>query len=148
MKVPANFRPWTGRPDFKGFGLPKTQRVLDLLDLRTISKCRKDGISLDGDLQHAMSGHYLDISQSFNRHACANRQGVNHALTTGSAIYSFARGSMLTARELLMLHEQPLHLNTAGLAESQLTQLAGEGMALPCLAGIVWCIYLTKQFPK
>ena len=32
--------------------------------------------------------------------------------------------------------------------DDQLRCLAGEGMALPCLASIIWSLYLTKGFPK
>ena len=150
LRVSPDSKPWTARAEFKGTGLPKTARVLDLLDLFVISRCQRLGVSLsNADMKAAMSGQFIDVSQSLLRCSYTNRNGINHALTTGSMLYSFDRDSVLTGKELLLLHGQPKSLELpAGATEAQIGHLAGEGMACPCLAVVLWSIYLAKQFPE
>ena len=144
-----DWKPWTGRPEFRGRGLPKLPRVLDVLDCLVIHVLeQKKTNAATCNLQDLMQGMYVDVSQGFLRHFHTSTQGVNHALTTSSIVYSYDRDSVLTGRELLQLHGQPVSLNLPSeLTESQISHLAGEGMALPCLAGLLWCLYLCKQFP-
>ena len=144
----ASSKPWTGRNCFRGLGLPKTARVLDLLDLCVMAKLNKESPS-EEELTAGMSGVLLDVSQSFGRNATTNKEGVSHALTTGSCLSSFDRDSVLTGREMLQMHGQPKSLRLpSDLAESHVVHLAGEGMALPCLASVIWVLYLCKQFPE
>ena len=143
-----DWKPWTGRPEFKGRGLPKLARVLDVLDCLAIHVLSQKQKASTDDLQDLMRGMYVDVSQGLLRHAHTSSQGVNHALTTSAIVFSYDRDSVLTGRELLQLHGQPSSLSLPSeLTESQISHLAGEGMALPCLAGIMWCLYLCKQFP-
>ncbi|CAE7034324.1 unnamed protein product [Symbiodinium sp. CCMP2592] len=102
---------------------------------------------MDADLSNVLRDQYLDLSQSVSRNAHTNKFGISHCLSTSSLIYSFARDSVLTGRELMLIQGQPKTLSLPDLSESVIGQLAGEGMALPCLASVIWCIYLTKQFP-
>ena len=151
LGVAPDVRPWTGRSSFKGRGLPRTARVLDLLDLFVMQKCREKRVNFNNaaDLAAVMQDQYIDVSQSLSRNSHTNKAGWNHALTTGSILYSFSRDAVLTGREMLQLHGQPATLSLpCHLREGQISQLAGEGMACPCLAAILWCLFLCKQFPE
>ena len=148
LGVSSECRPWTGRASFQGLGLPKTDRILDLLDLFTIKRCKDANHSLRDNLEEFMAGQYMDVSQSLHRKAHTNAQGCNHALTTSSLLYSFTRDSVVTGRELLLFHGQPRSLSLpVDMAESQIMQLAGEGMTIPSLASVLWCVFLCRQFP-
>ena len=149
LNVPASTKPWTQRPGFRGLGLPKTPRVLEALDLCVIMKCKELRCELTGDLASLMRNQFIDVSQSISRSCFTNRYGVNHALTTSSVVYSFERDSVLTGKELLLLHGQPKRLSVPSeLSESTISQAAGEGFACPCIAAILWSVYLTKRFPE
>ena len=152
--VTEDWKPWTGQVSFKGTGLPDLPRVMDMIDSFVIKCMVAKGLRVRGnhcecDLQQLMSGKYVDVSQSLSRNAHTHLQsGINHAMTTGSLLYSYDRDSVLTGREMLQLHGQPKTLVLPDqLSEAQLVQLAGEGIALPSLAAVLWCLYLTKQFP-
>ena len=149
LGVGQNIRPWTSRHCFKGEGLKLTPRVLECIDLCVIQKCREQNEPLDGDLDKVMAGCYIDVSQSASRRYFTNKDGGNRALTTGSKVYSFSRDSVLVGRELLLLHGQPRSLNLpSDVPESHVVHLAGEGTALPCLAAVLWSLYLVRQFPE
>ena len=90
----------------------------------------------------------MDVSQSVKRHKHSTPAGIVHTLTTSTRLYSFSLDRVLSGREMLSLHCQPKDLVIPDdIRDSALCDLAGEGMALPCLASVVWCLYLTKQFP-
>ncbi|CAE7215300.1 unnamed protein product [Symbiodinium sp. CCMP2592] len=96
-----------------------------------------------------MKGKFMDVSQSVRRGKHSTPTGFLHTLTTSTRLYSFSLDRVLTGREMLSLHCQPRDLVIPeGVADSDLRDLAGEGMALPCLASVVWCLYLTKQLDK
>ena len=101
-----DWKPWTGRPEFKGRGLPKLARVLDVLDCLAIHVLSQKQKASTDDLQDLMRGMYVDVSQGLLRHAHTSSQGVNRALTTSAIVYSYDRDSVLTGRELLQLHGQ------------------------------------------
>ena len=108
LGVAKDVKPWTGRQQFAGTGLPKNERILELLDLFVLDRCHQLGYALTDDLTAIMAGQYIDVSQSYYRYSRTHiRTGLNHALTSGSMIYSFERDSVLVGRELLLLHGQP-----------------------------------------
>ena len=125
LGVAPDVRPWTGRSSFKGRGLPRTARVLDLLDLFVMQKCREKRVNFNNaaGLAAVMQDQYIDVSQSLSRNSHTNKAGWNHALTTGSILYSFSRGQPATL-------SLPCHLR-----EGQISQLAGEGNGVPVSCG-------------
>ena len=95
----------------------------------------------------ALQDFYIDVSQSISRKPWTNEFGVTHALCTSAILYSFSMDTVLCGRERMQLHGHNKELFVDDkLSESTLKDLAGEGMAIPCLAGVLWCLYLTKQF--
>ena len=130
--------------------MPNTERVRDLLDLVVFEKIASlklpNNLSFS-ELQACLEDVYVDVSQSHVRRPYSNKEAAK-CLTTGSIIYSFGRDSVILPLELMMWHG---HRSNVGLpdclSQRQFTRLAGEGMALPSLASVVWGVYLTKQFP-
>ena len=99
-------------------------------------------------MQQIMCGKFMDVSQSLRRHSHTNNAGFNHAFTTSSMLYSFDRDSVLSGKDMLVLHGQPKDMVfPPDVPDSSLRELAGEGMAIPCLASVIWSLYLVRQFP-
>ena len=152
--IALGYRPWTSRRGFRGNGLPDTDRVKDLLDCyvalelkKAESKAEMDCETVD--VESIMQDKYMDVSQSLNRHAHTNAVGCNHAFTTGSQLYDFNRDCILTGREMLALRGQSRDfIIIEGCSDSVVRELAGEGMSIPCLSAVIWCLYLVQQFPE
>jgi hypothetical protein len=137
--------------DFKAAGVSATVRNLDLMDVccaETAAKCGKSLVSMSRQaMKQMMHDVFIDLSQSGKRRVFT-KADVTPALTTASCIYSFGRDSIVLPLELLLWHGHNVNVSIpADMSPSSLKELAGEGMALPCLAAVLWSLYLTKQFP-
>lgn len=147
LDMSKSYRPWTGRDDFEGKGIPHTPRILDLLDCVTAQKCKhvaKDASSI----KTAMEGVFVDISQSHDRKCFSTTQGVLPTMTTGTMLYSFSRDSVVTPLEMFLLQGHGRQTTIPDkMTDSDLRRLSGEGMAVPSLAAVIWSIHMTKQFP-
>ena len=155
LGLDVDAKPWTGRSKFQGTGLSKTSRVLDLLDCFAASRiAQHNGAQGKGfkisevALAKLMKNQYIDVSQSLNRHAHTNAFGINHALTTSSVLYSYGLDRVLTGKEHMFLHGHPKDTFFSDMSQSVLRELAGEGMALPSLAAVIWCLFVCKRFPQ
>ncbi|CAE8638766.1 unnamed protein product [Polarella glacialis] len=148
LGISPQFSPWTSCGFFEGIGLRKTHRVRDLLDCIVAEKTANLQKKTPAAIRAAMSGMYADTSQSHSRRTFTNKTGITNCLTTSSELYSFDRDAIVLPVEHLLLHGH--HKSTVipnGMSQADIKELAGEGMALPCLAVIIWSIFLTKQFP-
>ncbi len=144
---------WTSNPDFAGQGLPNTERVFQIVDLAAMQavggtpemvvKAKKDGPFL----RKKLSDLVLDVSQNPDRHAYT-KNGKFPCLTTSSFLYWYHRDGILVPLEHMLLqgHRRTLEIPDT-MTPRLLRQLAGEGMSLPCLGLLVWCMAMTKQFP-
>ena len=153
LGIPAALNLWTEHPDFVGQGLPKTNRVKALVDLAamqavggTVEAIMKAKTNLDFFKQKTQN-LVLDVSQNPDRHAYT-KDGKFPCLTTSSHLYWYARDGMLVPLEHMLLqgHRRNLQI-PKDMSSRALRQLAGEGMSLPCLGLLVWCMAATKQFP-
>ncbi|CAE7197677.1 unnamed protein product [Symbiodinium sp. CCMP2592] len=151
LGVSPTFKPWTSRRGFLGGGLGNNARMLEALDCFVASELKRVQPNADCEpvhVQSMMEGKFMDVSQSVKRNKHSTPTGFVHTLTTSTLLYSFSLDRVLSGREMLSLHCQPRDLVIPEeVRDSQVRDLAGEGMALPCLASVVWCLYLTKQFP-
>lgn len=96
-----------------------------------------------------MQNKYIDVSQSLSRHCHTNRAGINRAFTTSTLLYSYSRDSVITGKEMLMIHgHNSGFVIPETVSESSAKDLAGEGMAVPCLSSVIWAIHMAKQFPE
>ena len=146
-------KPWTGRSRFQGTGLSKTARILDLLDCFAALKISQHvgqgkGFQVsEAGIQKLMKNQYIDVSQSLNRHTHTNTFGINHTLTTSSVLYSYGLDRVLTGREHMFLHGHAKDTFFSDMSPAVLRELAGEGMALPSLAAVIWSLFVCKRFP-
>lgn len=148
LNISPSFSPWTGRAAFIGLGIKHNIRNLDMIDIiackKTVGQKRTDA-----NMKSALQNVFVDLSQGLKRWPCTSDDGTTHCLTTSSELYSYARDSAVLPLELLFLHgHDPKKIRMpTGMKHSDIQALAGEGIALPCLAVMLWSLYLLKGFP-
>ena len=141
-------KPWTSRPSFCGWGVPANKRMLDVIDCHVGLEKTKQPVNALLHVSDLMKGKFVDISQSVERGSHTNAEGCNRAFTTSTLLYDYQRDAIVTGNEMLLLHGHSGHRTPEDMPESLLRNLAGEGMSVPCLSALLWCLYLTKQFPE
>ncbi len=151
LNIPPTFQPWTSRPEFKGLGVPSNKRSLDLLDCSWVQACKKRNIGMGpamtktGIQQKLHEDLVVDISQSHARRPMSD-QGVLRTLTTSSRLYHYGLDRMLLPREhLLMQGYAHTVCIPKSMKDDDVRSLAGEGIFLPCLGQILWCLHLTRN---
>ena len=155
MDVGANVKPWTSQPNFEGIGVKHTDRSLELMDLVALqtvlgSQCRNP---IQKALRHPqwmkdqLGKVFVDLSQNPVRR-CFTKRGKTPCLTTSSMIYAFSRDSLLVPLEHMLLqgHKRTISIPDQ-MSGKQVRELAGEGMSLPCLALIIWCLVMVNRLP-
>ena len=91
----------------------------------------------------------LDYSQNPFRRAFTNSCGRNYTLTTSTTLYHFGRDRILLPPEYMRMQGWDSTMVVPGdMTATELRVLAGEGMALPCLASVLYGIYLVKGLPE
>jgi hypothetical protein len=100
------------------------------------------------NMMDVMQHVYVDTSQSHGRRCFTSDSGNTNCLTTSTQLYSFGRDSLVLAKELMFLqgHKRDIVI-PSGMSDAKLADLAGEGICLPCLASVLWALYLVKEFP-
>lgn len=138
----------------KGVGVPRTKRVLDLIDLCAIHRCKKARFT-QKEANEALKDTILDYSQSHSRRPFSNSDGVARSLTTSSSLYSYRLDRELHPVEHLYLQGFPMPGADGSIGvripenmpPTEVKKMAGEGIALPCLAMVIWALFLTQGFP-
>ena len=131
-------------------GLNRTERVSELLEVVASTKLLEQGVDILQPIPFSQKKQllqhvYCDVSQNPKFRNCTNKDGITGCLATSTVLYSFGRDRALLPFELAMLqgHGRGLRF-PEGMPGSQIRDLMGEGMNLPCLATIVWSLYVTK----
>lgn len=146
--VSPGFKPWTSQPDFKGRGLSKTPRNLSILDATVIRILGGQKNVKKKHLKEKVRGRYVDVSQALHRNTCTNEAGITRTQTTSTVLYSFDRDRVLVGKEMLMLQGQKKQFKIPqGVQDSVVKDLAGEGMAVPCVGLMLWCLFWVRFFP-
>ena len=87
----------------------------------------------------------LDISQSHDRRAFS-KEGRARTLTTSSRLFAFSQNRLLTPLEHMIMQGYSEGLVVPStVSASAVRRMAGEGMALPCLATILLAILLLRE---
>lgn len=149
LNVPKDFKPWTSHSHFKGVGLSQTKRNLEMVDLGFIQACHsaKRSYSVAAAKREGLfDGLVVDVSQNPCRSPWTTQSGHAHTLTTSTLLYSYKMDRMLQPIEYLLLQGYQGTVNLEGLKADSIRKMAGEGVALPCLATILSCIHATKGF--
>ena len=129
LQVPKVVRGWTSKPHIKLRGVPRSQRMIDIINTAWEVKLQQSPVEL---LEQDMSTDFwCDLSQCISRSPWFT--GTLRTLTTSSIIYSFERDLVLTGSDHMRLQGWPDRF-LRGTPESDLQQLAGEGTSLP----LVW----------
>eukprot|EP00439_Symbiodinium_sp_Y106_P059209 s964_g8.t1 len=157
--IPPGLALWTGRKDFQGIGLPRTERALALVDLTCAQKVKDTGCSLrlirEQALIRLMSDCVLDISQNPDRRKFSKASkdqrcdNLLPCLTSSSRLYAYGQDRMLSGLEHFVLQGWSKQTLVApeGVTENKLCQMAGQGMFMPSIGSILWALYSVKQFP-
>ena len=141
---------WTSRPEFQGHGLPKGERVQCLLNLVALQKWYEQPNHAklsEVDWPKLMRNVYVDWSQNPVRKAYSGKHGELNCLCTSSNIYSFQEDRAFFPVEYLRLQGWGFDVNIPDESLPKIREMSGQGMALPCLAGIIWAVYLLRALP-
>ena len=148
LQVPQNYAPYSAALDTEAAGLGKraSKRVLDLIDCSVLEICKRHKVTL-GKAKPYLKNKLLDVSQSHGRRPMSNAEDIAKALTTSSRLFSFDQKRLLCAEEHLALQGYDFDFEVPeAVSASELRKMAGEGIALPCLACILWALRLTQPF--
>ena len=150
LNIPNDFCPWTPTCSSATRRMPK--RVLDLIDCTAVQVWKrakvKDGAPVRGAARTAaLKDVLLDVSQNQVRRPFSNEQQVARCLTSGSKVYSFQLDRCLLGVENFLLQGYPaITVIPDGCSDSDARSMAGEAIALPSLATLVWAVFVAKQF--
>ena len=150
LGVSPKYSPWTSRAEFRGAGMRLNDRKKDLLDVVVADRMyrsKKLHQGLDSkQIAELMKDVWLDVSQSHSRKVTST--APRRTLTTSSEVYAFGRDRVLLPTEHLALQGHFAPTLKLPLTARQVRSLAGEGMALPSIGSVLWCLFLTKRFPE
>lgn len=98
----------------------------------------------------------LDVSQNPGRKAFTGNNGIAHTLCTSSHLLHLGLGRVLLPVERLLLqghnaHQLRFPRDTSGrcsMSPRKIRCLAGEGMFLPSLGLLMWCLLLTGSLDQ
>jgi hypothetical protein len=150
LGLPQNVSPWAAEMnDTAAFGGAATPRVQAILDLGAAPHLQPTQWQLPFSEKRELLRHvYCDVSQNPCRLTCTNAAGVTGTLTTSALLYSYHRNDLLLPFEHLLLQGHRRSFSVpAHITGQQLRALGGEGIFIPCLGTILWCMYLTKGMP-
>ena len=132
--------------------MPRTERVNELIEVVAASKLKDLGVLQDAlsfsEKQKLLEHVYCDVSQNPRFKSCTNSKGITGCLATSTILYSFGKDRIVLPLELSMIqgHRRGFHYPES-VSSNQIRDLCGEGMSLPCLGVVIWCMYLTKGLP-
>ena len=150
LDVPPEFAPWTKTFSKKNCGKMQ-KRALDLIDCTAMQVWKRAKVPLGAasdSRRDALKDTLLDMSQSHERRPFSNGEDIARCLTTGSWLYSYRLDRVLLPLEHLLLQGYPVSTRIPEkMNDKDVRDLAGEAIALPCLAVVVWALYIHKSFP-
>ena len=140
-------------------GLHITPRVRAILNLVVASKVAGKKCKTAEDIRSYIGNIIVDVSQNPARRCFTPSKGIHHCLCTSSQLVHLGLMRVLLPCEYFFLqgHSESsirfpnpaVFTSSTGVSppsNRQLRTLAGEGMCLPCLGTIVWCLHLTGAF--
>ena len=149
MGVPeSKSKPWSPYMD-RASGFQPTQRVETILDLVAVQHLGLQNTDMPfAGKKRLLRDVFCDISQNPKFKAYSSDSGKAPCLATSTTLYSFGEDRLILPIELLYFqgHSRGIKIPDA-MRSSQVRDLAGEGMAVPCLGTVIWALYLTKGLP-
>ena len=135
-------------------GVRPTARIRNIIDmvawevlLRSFDYRSVTMMSRDEKKQH-LRGIYCDLSQNPRFASYTNVEGVTGCLCTSTILYSFHKDRICLPFELALFqgHRRGIKF-PSNMKSNSIKELCGEGMNLPCLATVIWALYLVRGFP-
>ena len=122
-----------------------TVGYVDAADLRRLSSLPQD--ARRRELSGLCQQLFTDTSQNPARKAyTCKKTDCMKCLTTSSCLYSHGRDRVVLALEHLLFQGHSLDVVIPrDMRQSSLKSLAGEGIALPCLATLVYALHHTNS---
>ena len=151
--LPAGLCVWANQ--MEATGMPRTERVKAIIEMVAVMKFQEMGYNLYtvqsmpfSQKRELLRDVYCDVSQNPQHKNCTNSAGISGCLATSTVLYSYRLDRIVLPVELAMIqgHRRGFQFPEC-VSSNQIRDLAGEGMALPCLGTIVWCMYLIKGLP-
>ena len=148
LDMSPGYKPWTGRESFVGYGLSGTKRALDLLDCGWVhaykrAKFRHTQDAIASKLDQEL---FIDVSQNHVRKPLSNASGELRTLLTSTRLYHYGSDRLLLPVEHLALQGySPEIVVPQELSAKDVRDMAGEAIALPCLATVMWCLHMVKD---
>ena len=125
-QVSRHFRPWTGDPRNKLAGLPRTSRILDVVDCAWIKRIKDVGVA---DPEAARRGFYVDWNQAVQRSPWGTM-----SLCGGAFPYSFEGDFVLTGFDLCRILGCPRNIDLSDISMRQVSSLTSEAFVCPSAA--------------
>ena len=147
----SDLKPWTALPNRKYAGMHLTERAASILDcvaMETLggarsAKAATQRTDAEQFITHALSDVLVDLSQNPARRAFSSN-GVAKCLHTGTLLYSFHHDRIVLPIELMLLQGHSSSMQVpSGMSQRELHDLAGMGIAVPCLALILVALMAT-----
>lgn len=140
LGLPADYKGWTSRREYRGHGVPDSDRVHALLNAawgKRLTTAKKTNQATD--VLSLSKGFFCDLSQSISR----GPYGRLSTLTTASVKYSFEGDCVLSGEDSLSTLGFPAAMRrNHGMTAAEIRSLAGEAFSLPCSATVLACFYL------
>lgn len=144
LKGSPSFSGWTQRPQAKLVGVPKTDRVRDLLNTGWAARLHECGGPGQVSTARAAESFWANVAQAVQRSPWGN-PGV---LATSSHWYSYQFDFCLDGEDTLRLQGCPPFTAPLGQVEDRHARtLAGEGFNIPCLSTFAYSMYLNPWGP-
>lgn len=152
LEIPRDWRPFD-LLNMQIHGCRMTPRVQAILNMVVASKLGGFYTKDRRTIRKAIQGTIVDISQNPIRRAFTPDHGVNHCLRTSAQLVHLGLERMILPAEMMMFqgHNSSKLKYPAGseaMSNRQARHLAGEGMFLPSLGLVVWCLLLTGSLGR
>ncbi len=137
FNVSNTFQGWSTRAGVQLRGVPKTPRVIDTIDCAWAGRLFH---SSPTDTVAALTHNFwVNTSQAVQRRPWSfDHAGV---ITPRSSWYSFAKDVALDGIDSLRVQGLPINIETTGLEDEKLCDLAGNGYSCPVIAAALLALY-------
>ncbi|CAE7837860.1 unnamed protein product [Symbiodinium sp. CCMP2592] len=100
-------------------------------------------------LMRLVKSTVVDVSQNPCRRKFSTEEHL-HTMCTSSILVHLGLQRAILPSEMLWLqgHNPSSTVLPSTIPSGSVRALAGEGMALPCIGLVIWCLHQVKQFPR
>ena len=142
LDMPPDIKPWTAT--HKLMGVPPVPRYHDLLDIGYFALLKQLPPDRSKDLYDALNNWFCDLSQSCDHRPWCEGMGTQ---TTRALWYSYGTDRVVTTEQHYSIMGWPSSVDLGYLSNNELHDLIGESIHLPCLATVLFPLYLSPWQP-